>query len=58
MICSYSAPKNMYNVSEGMPIVNSEGWAPQQRMGMQTDTNLPSEVSSRQSENGLFSFCD
>ena len=46
LVCSYSAPKNMYNLGEGGPIVNGEGWAPQQRMGMQTDANLPSEVEA------------
>ena len=46
MICSYTAQKNMYNVSEGGPILNSEGWAPQQRLGMQTDANLPTEMEA------------
>ena len=46
LICSYSAPRNMYNVSEGGPILNAEGWAPQQRMGMQSDSNLPSEMEA------------
>ena len=46
LICSYSAPKNIYNIAEGGPILNGEGWAPQQRLGMHTDTNLPSEVEA------------
>lgn len=46
LVCSYSAPKNMYNMSEGVPILNGEGWAPQQRLGMQTDANLPSELEA------------
>ena len=46
LICSYSAPKNMYNISEGGPILNGEGWAPQQRLGMHTDANLPSEMEA------------
>ena len=46
MICSYSAGKNMYNLSEGNPILNAEGWTPQQRLGILTDTNLPSEIES------------
>jgi hypothetical protein len=46
MICSYTAQKNMYNVSEGGPILNSEGWAPQQRLGLQTDATLPSEIEA------------
>jgi hypothetical protein len=46
LICTYNAPKNIYSVSEGTPILNGEGWAPQQRLGMHTDTNLPSEIES------------
>lgn len=36
----------MYNISEGGPILNGEAWAPQQRTGLHTDTNLPSEVEA------------
>jgi hypothetical protein len=36
----------MYNISEGNPILNSEGWAPQQRLGLNTDTNMPSELEA------------
>jgi hypothetical protein len=46
LICSYNASKNMYNISEGNPILNSEGWAPQQRLGLNTDTNMPSELEA------------
>jgi len=46
MICSYNASKNMYNISEGNPILNGEGWTPQQRLGILTDSNLPSEIES------------
>jgi len=46
MVCSYTAAKNIYNVSEGGPILNNEGWAPQQRLGLHTDTNLPTEIEA------------
>jgi hypothetical protein len=46
LICSYNAVKNMYNLSEGNPILNSEGWGPQQRLGLNTDSNLPSEIEA------------
>ena len=46
LICSYNAVKNMYNISEGNPILNSEGWGPQQRLGLNTDSNLPSEIEA------------
>lgn len=46
LICSYSAAKNMYNISEGNPITNGDGWGPQQRLGINTDTNLPSEIEA------------
>ena len=36
----------MYNISEGNPILNSEGWGPQQRLGLNTDSNLPSEIEA------------
>jgi hypothetical protein len=36
----------MYNVSEGNPIVNVDVWNPQQRVGLTTDTNLPSEIEA------------
>ena len=42
LICSYNASKNMYKVSEGNPIVNVDVWTPQQRVGLTTDTSLPS----------------
>lgn len=45
-ICSYSHQKNIYNISEGNPILNAEGWAPQQRMGFATDSNLPLETEA------------
>jgi hypothetical protein len=47
LICSYAPPKNIYGMNEGNPIVNNpEAWAPQQRMGMFSDTNLPTEVEA------------
>lgn len=43
MICSYQSAKNLYGVSEGNPITND--WAvPQNRLGLTTDTNLPTEM--------------
>jgi hypothetical protein len=44
LICSFNAAKNMYNISEGNPILNSERWGPQQRLGLNTDSNLPSKI--------------
>ena len=46
LICSYNAPKNMYALPEGNPILNAEAWGPQQRMGMHTDSNIPTEIES------------
>ena len=46
LICSYSATKSPYNLSEGNPILNGEGWAPQQRFGFSTDNNLPVETEA------------
>ena len=46
LICSYSAQKSLYDMSDGAPILNSEGWAPQQRLGLHTDANLPSEMEA------------
>lgn len=43
MICSYTNTKSQYNLSEGNPITND--WVmPQNRLGLTTDTNLPSEI--------------
>jgi len=36
----------MYQMSEGQPILNAEGWGPQQRLGLNTDTNIPSEIEA------------
>lgn len=48
LICSYNPQKNIYALPEGNPIVNGAGdmWGPQQRMGLNTDTNLPTEMES------------
>lgn len=46
LICSYTATKNMYALPEGNPILNAEAWGPQQRMGLNTDSNLPTEIES------------
>lgn len=43
MVCSYASTKNNYNISEGNPISND--WVtPQNRLGLTTDTNIPSEI--------------
>uniref|UniRef100_A0A6T8KLY8 Uncharacterized protein n=2 Tax=Hemiselmis andersenii TaxID=464988 RepID=A0A6T8KLY8_HEMAN len=42
MICSYTSQKNIYQVSEGNPIVND--WNTQNRLGMANDYNLPMEM--------------
>lgn len=44
LVCSYAAPKNLYGVNEGNPIVNDQWMAPQNRLGLLTDTNLPTEI--------------
>ena len=36
----------MYSIAEGNPILNGEGWVPQQRMGFTTDSNLPTETEA------------
>lgn len=49
LICSYNPQKNIYSLPEGNPIVNGAGgdvWGPQQRMGLNTDSNLPTEMES------------
>ena len=46
LICSYNSVKSMYNVSEGNPILNGEGWFPQQRLGFSSDSNLPVEMEA------------
>ena len=46
LICSYNASKNVQHMSEGQPIISSEGWGPQQRLGLNTDTNIPCEIEA------------
>jgi hypothetical protein len=46
LICSFASQVNKYNLSEGNPIVSSESWAPQQRMGTFSDTHLPTEMEA------------
>lgn len=48
LICSYNPQKNIYALPEGNPIINGAGdvWGPQQRMGLNTDSNLPTEMES------------
>ena len=56
LICSYSTQRSMYALPEGNPILNTAGagllggggdaWGPQQRMGLNLDTNMPTEIES------------
>ena len=46
LICTYEAPRNMYALPEGNPIVNADSWGPQQRMGLNSDSNIPSEIEA------------
>lgn len=44
LICSYASQKNAYTVNEGNPIVNDQWIAPQNRLGLLNDTNLPTDM--------------